>query len=210
VLNTCRAVWLPLTVALFWPIGAAAQTDNRLAAGLSVTSRVAGSSGADGTSDVSLELRLGHQHEGWGWEYSFFSWFDTDLQAQPTVPTSGRLRIRPIMAGYGYTWTRGRSAITADLLGGYAFNSFHLDSAATSAYLARGASPIDAEATNTFVVKPEVQLWYDLSSRIGIKASGGYLVSRPSVTITTTRGRDTRSVRADTVLITFGVVYSIF
>ena len=112
------------------------------------------------------------------------------------------------MLGYGYTWIRDRTAITADVLDGFAFNSFHLDPATIAAYQRRGATNIDGEATNTFVIKPEIQLWYDLSSRFGLKLTDGYLVSRPSVTIASTLGRDTRSIGADTVLITFDVVYS--
>jgi hypothetical protein len=210
--KTQQFILAALGAAFLLPTEAAAQTDNKLAIGLSVTTRIAGSSRADASSDFGLDVRLGHEREEWGWAYSFFGWFDIGLQGQPMVPTErlGKLRVRPIMVGYGYTWIRGRSAITADLLGGFAFNSFHLDAAATAEYERRGAARLDTEATNTFVLKPEVQVWRDLSSKIGLKLSGGYLISRPTVTVTSTLGRDARSVRADTFLITAGVVYSIF
>jgi hypothetical protein len=196
---------------LLWPVGVWAQTDNRLAIGGSVTTRIAGSSAAAASSDVGFELRIGHEHEGWGWANSFFSWFDTDIQQPTTLSASdlGRLRIRPFMFGYGYTRIRGRAAITADLVGGFALNSFHLDQATIADYQRRGATDIRGEATNTFVLKPELTVWYDLNSRFGIKVNGGYLVARPTVTVASTLGRDARSVRADTFLITFGVVYSI-
>ncbi len=199
-------------VLLGRPPGAIAQDDNRLAVGLSVTTRAAGSSTAHASSDFGFEVRLGHERQEWAWAYSFFSWFDTGLQGQPIVAAEslGRLRVRPILLGYGYTWVRGRSTITADLLGGVAFNSLHLDQLATAEYQRRGATNIDTEATNTFAVEPEVQVWYDLSPRVGLKLAGGYLVSRPSISVTSSLGRDTRPVRADTVLITFGAVYSIF
>ena len=113
------------------------------------------------------------------------------------------------MLGYGYTWILDRTTITADVLSGFAFNSFHLDPATIAAYQRRGATNIDGEATNTFVIKPEIQLWYDLLSRFGLKLTGGYLVSRPSMTLASTLSRDTRSIGADTIVITFGVVYSI-
>jgi hypothetical protein len=60
------------------------------------------------------------------------------------------------------------------------------------------------------VVKPELAVWYDLNRRIGLRVVGGYLVARPSVTIVSTLGRATQSIRADTFLITIGAVYSIF
>ena len=89
-------------------------------------------------------------------------------------------------------------ALTTDVVGGYAFNSFHLDPSTIADYQRRAASDVHGEATNMFVVKPELTLWYDLNRRIGIKVNGGYLVARPSVTIVSTLGRDARSIRADT------------
>jgi len=192
---------------------ARAQIDNRLAVGMSVTTRLASSSSAAGSSDVGFELRLGHERQGWVPQVSFFNWFDTDVQQTIAGRSSelGQLRMRPIMAGYGYTWTRGRIALTADVVGGLAINSFDLNSAAATEYQARlGATNLRTSASNTFAVKPEVQVWYDFSDRIGLKLNGGYLVARPSVTITSTLGEDTRPVHADTFLITFGVVYSLF
>jgi hypothetical protein len=60
------------------------------------------------------------------------------------------------------------------------------------------------------VLKPEVQVWYDVNSRFGLKLEGGYLIARPSVVITSSLGEDDRPVRADTLLVTIGVVFSIF
>jgi hypothetical protein len=210
------ALWVAPLLALTVHVPeASAQVDNRLAVGLSVTSRIASSSGAGGSADVGFELRLAHERPGWGPEVSFFSWFNTDVQQPVTGPGRpselGQLRIRPIMAGWGYTWTRGRTTVTADVLGGFAFNSFDLSEAAANDLQARlGATGLQTSASNTFVVKPEAQMWYDLNDRFGIKVSGGYLVARPSVTIASSLGDDTRSVRADSFLITVGVVYSLF
>jgi len=192
---------------------ASAQIDNRLALGASVTTRLAESTESAGSSTLGLEIRLGHQHDGWGWQYSFFSWFDTGV----TLPVNGRttdlgsIRMRPVMIGYGYTRVRGRATFTGDLLGGYSFNSFHLDPVAAAVYAA-GTDPtrIEAEASNTFVVKPEVQVWYDVSKRIGVKGSLGYLVAHPDLVVTGPFGEDRRSIKANTFLFTIGVVYSIF
>jgi hypothetical protein len=211
-MRSVRAFPLPLIIlAVLSSRTAAAQTDNRLAVGGSVTSRIAGSSATAASSAIGFELRLGHEEEHWGWVSSFFGWYDMDLEAAPALQmgASGHLRVRPVLAGYGHTWIRGRAAITADVLGGFAFNSFHLDPSGLAEYQRHGAAGIDTQATNTLAIKPEVQLWYDLSSRFGFKISGGYLISRPTVTVTSTLGRDSRDVRADTILITVGIVYSI-
>ena len=68
----------------------------------------------------------------------------------------------------------------------------------------------ESEATNAFAVKPEVQVWYDLNDRFALKLTGGYLIERPSVVITSSIGRDERSIRADAFVVTIGVVYSLF
>ncbi len=207
-----RRLTCVLVALVSWPGVAHGQTDNRLAVGGSITTRIAGSSAAAASSNVGFEVRIDHEGDGWGWANSFFGWFDTDIQQPPAVSSSdlGRLRVRPIMFGYGYTKIRGRAAITIDVVGGYSLNSFRLDSSTIADYQRRGASDIHGEATNTFVVKPELALWYDLNRRIGLRVNGGYLVARPSVTIVSTLGRAAQSIRADTFLITIGVVYSIF
>jgi hypothetical protein len=211
-----RARWLvsfgTVAVAVMSSASAAhAQTDNRLAVGLSLTSRLANSSDASGSADVGFELRIGHKQEGWGQQYSLFNWFDTGIQ--PVLPQTmavGTLRVRPIMAGYGYTRIRGRTAFTVDVVGGYSLNSFELAPAALAEYVQRtGATGVASEATNALALKPEVQIWYDINSRFGLKLNGGYLLARPSVVIRSSLGEDVRSVRADTFLITVGLVYSL-
>ena len=123
----------------------------------------------------------------------------------------GSIRMRPVMAGYGYTRVRGRWAITGDLVGGYSFNSLKLDSSIIQEYSRRtGATGVDAEATNAFALKPEIQVWYDINSRFGLKLDGGYLIARPSVVITSSLGEDVHHIRADTFLFTVGLVYSLF
>jgi hypothetical protein len=188
-----------------------AQTDNRLAVGGSVTSRIGGGGGADASSSVGFDWRIGHGHEGWGVEHSIFSWYDIGVEPdQPRSDRLGSLRVRPLMVGYGYTWIRGRAAFTPGVLGGLAFNSFHVDKAVEADYQTRlGARNVHGEATNTFVVKPQVQVWYDLNRRFGVKLNGGYLVSRPTLTVVSSLGRDSRSFKADTFLITVAIVYSI-
>jgi hypothetical protein len=207
-----RLILLGLLAATFYAGEARAQTDNRLALGMSVTSRLAGSETAGSSADVNFEWRLGHEKQAWGWQVTLFNWFDSDVEQRttPSRPTElGQLRIRPMMVGYGYTWIRGRAAITTDVVGGIAFNSLHIDRAAAMEYERLGATDVSLEATNTFAAKPEVQVWYDLNRRIGLKINGGYLIARPTVTIKSSLGSDKWSVRADAFLLTFGVVYSI-
>lgn len=211
--GSMRIIWTVVIIMLASAWDARGQTDSRLAVGASITANLLPSSGTDGSANVGFELRIGHERPGWGPQTSLFGWFDTGIH-QPVATRTvdfGNLRMRPIMAGYGYTWIRGRASLTADVVGGYSLNSFELDSTAVAEYAQRlGASRINSEATNALALKPEIQVWFDLNRRLGLKLNGGYLISRPSIIITSSLGEDVRPLRTDAVLITAGVVYSLF
>lgn len=206
-----------LLVACFLLLAASgvssAQTDGIFALGLDVGTKVAAQDGTTGHTNVGLLWRIGHGRDGWGWEYGL-SWYSTDLE-QPiadVAPTEfGELHVRPILAGYGYARRAGPLSVSAKLLGGYAFNSFELRPTFDDAYRQRlGARMVTTDATNGFVVKPELSAWVDLGRKIGLHASAGYMLSRPWVTVSSSLGRDHRHINADVLMLTVGVVYSIF
>jgi hypothetical protein len=123
----------------------------------------------------------------------------------------GELRVRPLMAGYGYQHRIRRSVLSAELLGGYAFNSFSLTPAATAGYRERlNADSVSATVGNSLVLKPELGMWFDVSRKVGINVTTGYLLARPNVTVTSSAGREVRRVRADVVSLKVGLVYSFF
>jgi len=211
--NSMRITSIVVVMMMVSVWDARAQTDSRLAVGASITGNLLPASDTDGSATVGFEIRIGHERPGWGPQTSIFGWFDTAIQKPIATSTVdfGNLRLRPIMAGYGYTWIRGRRSLTADVVGGYSLNSLRLDSGAVAEYAQRlGATSIESEATNAFAVKPEIQVWYDLNPRFGLKLNAGYLISRPSIVIRSSLGEDVRPIRADTFLITVGVVYSLF
>src|SRR6476659_624179 len=145
------------------PPDAFAQIDNKLAMGIRAIGQIADSSKTDGSVQFGIEWRWNHDKPGWGWQTELFNWFDTGVN-QPIAGQKvdlGKLHLRPFMGGYGYTWTRGRTVIIAELVAGYAFASFDLDPAADDAYRARmGAHGVTTEAGNTFVVNPELIVWH--------------------------------------------------
>ena len=116
------------------------------------------------------------------------------------------------MGGYGYTKLFGRrTSITGDVIGGYAFTSFSMSPAATNAYRSlSGGSGANAQIGSAPVLKPEVDVWYDLSRRVGVSVNAGYLIVRPRITIDSPLGRQSERLRADAFTVTVGVVYSIF
>src|SRR3954464_13206499 len=166
------ALYVGVASILLSAPGVFAQTASRLAVGASVTTRVATSEESGSGAAINFEWRIGHAIPGWGPQLSLFNWFGPVVHRRIGGGTidPGHIRIRPLLAGYGYTWVRRRTAITADVVAGYTLNSFRIDSAALAEYeRLLGASGIESEATNAWAVKPEVQAWYDINNRFGLK-----------------------------------------
>ncbi|MGC4085088.1 MAG: hypothetical protein QM736_23975 [Vicinamibacterales bacterium] len=136
---------------------------------------------------------------------------DIDQPIDGNVSEFGELHVRPFLGGYGYSHRFGRTMATAKLLAGYSFNSFDMLPAFGIKYAtARDVIEVKTDVSNTFILRPEVSLWTDISEKIGLNISLGYIVSRPDVTISTAVGRDVRSINADMVMFKVGAVYSVF
>ena len=190
-----------------------AQSVNRFALGANVTTRVAPDESTDGKgTHIGLQWRIGHSEQGWGFKYGL-NWYSTRIDGlfQGRTIELGELHVRPLMAGYGYTRMFGKTAVSANLLGGYAFGGFSLDQGANALYSAvSGGREVDTNAGNTFVLKPELSAWRDMSEKIGLHANIGYMFARPTVSIETPAGVERTHVRADMLQFKVGVVYSIF
>ena len=209
--------WLRLfSVLLALVTGAApaayAQREGAFALGANVSTREPVDGAADSGMGIGLLWRVGHSKNGWGWTGGL-NWFATDLNRSIGGHDTelGELRVRPFMAGYGYTHLVGPAALSAGVLGGYAFTSFHLAQTAVDAYHDRlGARSVSADVSNTWVAKPEVGVWIDLNRKVGLNLNAGYLIARPTMTVSSSLGDDVRRLRADMFIITIGAVYSIF
>jgi hypothetical protein len=194
-----------------------AQTKNRFAIGgefkVRATDRASKDDYAHGKLGPGLLWRFGHGKEGWGFHWGL-NWYAVDLDRPigGRATELGELKVRPFMAGYGYTYSMTpRLNITGSVLGGYAIGSIDLTRTAIDAYQSRlGAQSITAEASNTLVLKPEIGMWYDLNKKIGINLNAGYMIARPDVIVNSTAGTDKRKARADQFGLKVGVVYSVF
>ncbi len=191
---------------------ARAQDDNVLAVGVSVTGRIPQSHDAIGSESVGLAWRLGHSDTGWGIATGL-GWFSTDI-SQPVGGVStevGELHVRPFLGGYGYTYRVGRTALSAELLSGYAFVSLHQSRDVASVYRDRlGAELLDVRSSNAFVIRPQLNAWIDISRTIGLNISTGYSVVRPQLTVRTSLGEQEVRFRADALFVSAGVVYKLF
>ncbi len=191
---------------------ASAQTDGTFALGVSLSSRVGTSGETRGHTNPGLLWRFGHGRDGWGWEYGL-SWYSADLRQPVDLLQAdfGELHVRPVLGGYGYGKRLGRTALSAKLLGGYAFNTFELTPSFDDAYRrGRGATGITTDVSNAFVLKPEVSAWIDLGRKVGLNLSAGYMVARPEVTVSSSLGTDRRHINADVFMFKVGAVYSVF
>jgi len=172
-----------------------------------------GAVGSSHTSNVGVGIayRFGTGSTGWGPSIGF-NWFETglksDIAGQRTTLAS--IHVRPLMVGYGYTRKTGPLSVEVKGSVGYAFNDMTLDEAARQVYLQRLGTYVTGGVDNSLVLKPEVNIWYDIAPRIGLNFSAGYLFTRPEVTLTTLAGTTTGRRNADMIVLSVGVVYGIF
>lgn len=203
-------MWLLLTTAL--ASRAHAQTDGWLSVGAGLVTRVSTKDGV-GTDYAPVPVvRVGRSNRGWGVRFGF-NWFTTDVErvVSGRPRPFGRLRIRPLLLGYGYGTRYKRARVSVNLKGGYAFASFALQPTFTDAYGSTlNTGGVRADADSTFVLKPDVVAWIDVSRKIGLNIGAGYIVARPHVALTSAAGIDRRRVNADILMIQIGAVYSIF
>jgi hypothetical protein len=182
-----------------------AQTTNRIAVGMAIAGKQATGDEARGAFGPGFIWRFGTAKEGWHIKYGL-NWYKAEISRSIDGDTfaSGKLKVRPLMGGYGYTHLMGRTAASANVLGGYAFNAFASDAGSSL-----GTSVV-TDVANTFVLKPEVSLWTDVSKKVGINFNVGYIVARPYITVEAPDTTDRHRLRADALTLTLGVVYSVF
>jgi hypothetical protein len=185
---------------------------NRFALGgefkIKMTDRAAQEDYARGQLGPGLLWRFGTSKGGWGFHWGL-NWYAVKLE-RPIGGTAielGELHIRPVMAGYGYTYLIHRYAITADVLGGYGFGTMNISDLAIAAYQRTlGVPSASASATNTLVLKPEIGVWYDVSKKVYVNMNFGYMMARPDVLIESIAVIDRRKALADQYIFKVGVV----
>jgi hypothetical protein len=204
-------LFLHLTLLVCSAAPAAAQTDGPLAGGGGIAAYRTVDDMAHDSIGFALTYRIGRPQ---GFRPTFgFNWYSTafDGVVGGERVDLGDLRIRPIMAGYGYWLTRGRFTAAATLVGGVAFNTFDTSDAVRIAYNRRlDQLLLRIDASHGVAGRAEFGVWFDLSDKLGLLGSVGYMAARPKVEIITDTGRDSTRLRADAVKLQVGVVYAPF
>jgi hypothetical protein len=132
-----------------------------------------------------------------------FDWFSASVESTGASPGTARIRVKPIMAGVGYTLARDRVTAAFSVVGGYAFNSLKEVDPDTSLGL-----PIDIG--NSVVWRPGVSLWVDTSRRTALNVSIGYIFTRLRLTTLDDGRLRERTQRGDALLVRAGVAYKLF
>lgn len=114
-----------------------------------------------------------------------------------------RVRVRPIMAGVGYTFAAERVAVSPSLIGGLAFNSISV--ARTGA-----AEGLPVAVSNSLVWRPAVSVWYDINRRMAMNVTVGRVMTRLRVTVLDGARLGRRDLRGDTTTVHAGLAYKLF
>jgi hypothetical protein len=197
---------------LFAASTSAAQEHNTIAVGVGATHRMSPDGSARGDDSIGVKLRLGHADSGWGLHYGL-NWYSTNLDRDfdGRAMAFGELKLRPFLGGYGYTHKlTERVSLTGDVIGGFGFSSIELTQEADAALHVPPGTPVRVLTGTALVLKPEVSMWFDLTRKFGLSVDGGYIIARPSLSISSPLVNERTRIRADAFTISTGIVYRVY
>ena len=199
---------VPITFAALFVVvsPAGAQTDGRVSVGASVTFIEPSDEDVASTVTVGPLVRL-NPRRGWG-PAAALNWFRADLRnpAGGDAPFA-RLRVRPLMAGIGYTIGPETTLVNFSVVAGPSFNSVDFE----DDFIATLSSTPTIDVKNSFVVRPGVSVTQTLAPRVGLVGFAGYMFNRPDITYRNGAGQQFDDQwRADSLVLSVGVVYSLF
>src|SRR4029077_20496820 len=94
--------------------------------------------------------------------------------------------------------------------GGYSFNHLTVDNNMVPAFRNAGVSLVGVRVNDSAIGKPDIAIWYDVYKHVGVGVSASYLFIRPQEITTTITGSEVRNLRADTFVLTVGVVFGLW
>ena len=85
-------------------------------------------------------------------------WYQTDLTLSGVSGDVevGRLRVRPIMAGIGYTWVKDRLATSVSIGAGISFNQIILNDQYRTFF--GPGTEVSVDASKSFVARPQIRV----------------------------------------------------
>jgi hypothetical protein len=165
----------------------------------------------DPSDGLTIAYRWHSFHSGWGPTFGI-DWHTTDFHQDIGAVEApiGSLRMRALLVGIGHTNRLGRFTTSASVSGGYSFNRLTVDNDMVPAFRNAGVSLVGVRVNDSAIGKPEVAIWYDLFKHIGVGVSASYLFIRPQLVTTTVTGSEVRNLRADTFVLSTGLVFGLW
>src|SRR5262245_2530031 len=160
---------------------------------------------------IGVAYRWHRFDSGWGPTFAL-DWHRTDFDQTLGAMSAplGSLRMRSLLAGFGHTNYFGRFAASASVSGGYSFNDFSVADDAIPRFASGGVSLVSVDVDNSWVVRPNVSLWYDVFRHVGVGVSAAYMVSRPNERITILSGTQEQHLKADAFELAAGVTVGVW
>jgi hypothetical protein len=118
-----------------------------------------------------------------------FGWYTADLTLSRVSGDRevGDLRVRPLMAGVGYTWVNGRVATGVSINAGISFNSIRLNDQYRTFF--GPGTEVRVDASNSFAARPQLRVEYAVARKVGVFSSAGYFFTEFDNVIETPIGR---------------------
>ena len=188
---------------------ATAQTEGKVSVGASVTLVRPSDADVQSTIGFGPVVRL-NPKPGWG-VAAALNWFEAELRNPGGGDSDfATLRIRPLMAGVGYTVERGMLMTTVSVVAGPSFNRAKIEDEFFET-LPAGARAPEIQADRSFAFRPGVGLTYTLAPRVALTGFAGYMINRPKITYRDPTGQEVNDRwKADASVLSVGLVYSLF
>jgi hypothetical protein len=118
-----------------------------------------------------------------------FGWYQQDLTLSGVSGDReiGRLRVRPLMAGVGYTWMKDRVAVGVSVNAGISYNSIRLNDEYRTFF--GPGTEVRIDASNSFAVRPQLRVEYAVARKVGVYTSAGYFFTEFDNVMETPLGR---------------------
>lgn len=199
------SIGLAATIVLGGAASVSAQSVGRVSAGASVALNTMTDSDVENAFSIAPLVRVNPRR---GWRLATaFNWVTANLK-NPDGGTGkfARLKVRPVMAGIGYTFGPDRTLFNVSIVGGPSFNyvDFHDE------YLEGITSAPTMDVDHGFAIRPGFSFTQTLAPRVGLTAFTGYMFNRPGIVYRNGSTVIEDRWKADSFVLSAGLVYSIF
>ena len=185
---------------------ALAQTEGKVSVGGSVTYYHHTDEDVKPVLTIGPLVRL-NPRQGWGIAGAL-NWHEADLEGPFSNEEFGTLRVRPLMGGVSYTIGEGALLTSFSIVAGPSFNRVRFDDDFRRTLPA--GTTLDADVETSLAIRPGVGLTYTVAPRVAIVGFGGYLINRPTVTVRVGSTEFSDRWKADALVLSVGLVYSLF